>query len=230
MINKFKDWFTFSKGERTGILVLSSLIIILIGIKIYLNFFKNNEIKVVDFSAYEKQIDEFSANLKKSSVATYPSYYQNDTTKKYAYKPYYSKYQKRKNLHIELNTADTSTLKKVYGIGKVLSIRIIKYRDQLGGFYNKKQLLEIYGIKPENYQKIKSQVWTDTTKIKKIDMNDVTFKKLLRHPYMNLEQVKKLMKYKDRHRIFTISQLQTDGIFDKDLLNKMKPYMMVSGN
>ncbi len=233
-MSKIKDWFTFSKGERIGILILSFLVVVLIGIKIYFHYFKNNEVKPVDFSAYEKQIDEFTAHLKEQPKKTYSSYYQNDTIKRYSnelYKQHYPTYKKtRKNLHIELNTGDTASLTKLYGIGKVLSIRIIKYRERLGGFYNKKQLLEVYGIKPETYHNIENQIWVDTTKIIKIDLNAVTFKALLRHPYLDFEQVKKFMKYKDKHRIFSIDQLQTDGVWDKELRDKIKPYVMVSGN
>ena len=41
---------------------------------------------------------------------------------------------------IDLNIADTLTLKKLKGVGSVYSNRIIKYRDLLGGFSNKRQL------------------------------------------------------------------------------------------
>src|SRR5688500_9623509 len=45
-----------------------------------------------------------------------------------------------------LNQADTAQLKKVYGIGDKLSLRIVKYRDVLGGFISMKQVGEVYGL------------------------------------------------------------------------------------
>ena len=224
-MSKISDWFSFSKGERIGILILSFLIVVLIGTKVYFHYFKNAEISPVDFSTYEKQIDNFSTHLKEQPKKTYQSYYQRDTSKKY------SSYKKnRKKLYIELNTSDTTHLVQIYGIGRVFAIRIIKYRERLGGYCDKRQLLEVFGIKQETYAKIENQVWVDTTKIKKIDLNEVTFKALLKHPYMEFDQVKKLMKYRENHRIFNLEQLVKDGIFDKKFLEKLRPYLMVSGD
>jgi len=225
MMSNLRDWFSYSKGERIGILVLSFFVLCLIGVKIYLHYFKNDEVKPIDFSAYEKQIDNFEAHLKKQPKKTYRAYFQKDTNNLH-----HTTYQKkRRNLHIELNTADTSNLVQLYGIGKVLAIRIVKYRERLGGYYDKRQLLEVYGIKPQTYAGIENQIWVDTTKINKIDLNTVTFKALLKHPYLEFDQVKKFIKYQEKHRIFNLKQLQTDGIFDKEFLEKLRPYFTVSG-
>ncbi|MBR4803620.1 MAG: helix-hairpin-helix domain-containing protein, partial [Bacteroidales bacterium] len=47
---------------------------------------------------------------------------------------------------IELNTADTSDLKELRGIGSGYAKRIVKYRERLGGFCKPEQLLEVYGF------------------------------------------------------------------------------------
>ncbi len=224
-MSRISDWFSFSKGERIGILVLSSLIVVLVGIKVYLHYFKHAEPSPVDFSTYEKQIDNFSAHLKEKPKKIYQPYFRRDTSRKY------SSYKKKRNkLHIDLNTSDTTDLVQIYGIGRVFAIRIIKYRERLGGYCNKRQLLEVFGIKPDVYAKIENQVRVDTTKIKKMDLNEAPFKALLKHPYMDFDQVKKLVKYREKHRIFNLEQLEKDGIFDKKLLEKLRPYLMVSGD
>src|SRR5258706_14664541 len=46
----------------------------------------------------------------------------------------------------DLNQADTSRLVKIYGIGPKLSLRIVSYRDKLGGFIFQSQLQEVYGL------------------------------------------------------------------------------------
>ncbi|MDX5436540.1 MAG: helix-hairpin-helix domain-containing protein, partial [Pontibacter sp.] len=48
-----------------------------------------------------------------------------------------------------INTADTTQLKQIRGIGSKLSARIVKYRSGLGGFYTMEQLREVYGLQPE---------------------------------------------------------------------------------
>ena len=50
---------------------------------------------------------------------------------------------------IELNQADTLTLKKIPGIGSTFARRIVGYRELLGGFYTVHQLAEVYGIDEE---------------------------------------------------------------------------------
>ncbi|NJO73705.1 MAG: helix-hairpin-helix domain-containing protein [Leptolyngbyaceae cyanobacterium RM1_406_9] len=46
----------------------------------------------------------------------------------------------------DVNEADTIQLIRIYGIGSKLSQRIIKYRNQLGGFISISQLQEVYGL------------------------------------------------------------------------------------
>jgi DNA uptake protein ComE-like DNA-binding protein len=45
-----------------------------------------------------------------------------------------------------LNTASASDLLPINGIGPVLSKRIIKYRDAMGGYTHKDQLYKVYGL------------------------------------------------------------------------------------
>lgn len=88
-------------------------------------------------------------------------------------------------LMIELNTADTSDLKKLWGIGQVLSQRIIRFRDKLGGFYSTMQLAEVYGLSEETLAKTLPHVTTDTTYLKRINANSASIRELKTHPYIS---------------------------------------------
>ena len=71
--------------------------------------------------------------------------------------------KKKRTEKLELNSADSSDLRTVKGIGQVLSRRIVKYRDMIGGFDKEEDLLKVYGIKEgDNYEEILSQVFVDT--------------------------------------------------------------------
>src|SRR4051812_27747773 len=60
----------------------------------------------------------------------------------------YRNIERRPNIPmIELNTADTSDLIKLSGIGSKLATRIINFRDKLGGFVSIDQVGETYGLK-----------------------------------------------------------------------------------
>lgn len=89
---------------------------------------------------------------------------------------------------VELNTADTTILKKVPGIGSTFARRIVKYRELLGGFYSVSQLCEVYGIDEERYNAMKSWFSADISLICPLEVHKMSFKELCKHPYINYQQ------------------------------------------
>lgn len=102
---------------------------------------------------------------------------------------------------VELNTADTTILKKVPGIGSAFARRIIKYRNLLGGFYSVTQLREVYGIDEERYEAMKSWFSADSSLISPLDIHKVPIETFYRHPYINKQQAQiivRLRKQKEK--------------------------------
>ena len=129
-------------------------------------------------------------------------------------------------LHVELNSADTTELMKLTGIGYVYANRIIKYRNLLGGFYSTSQLLEVYNLPAESYRNVENSISVDTTMIKKIRINFAEYADFLRHPYLNKTQAAAILKYRDRNGPFqNIIQLETNGLIDSETFLKIKPYL-----
>jgi DNA uptake protein ComE-like DNA-binding protein len=91
---------------------------------------------------------------------------------------------------VELNTADTTILKKVPGIGSAYAKRIISYRNILGGYYSVVQLSEVYGIDEDRYNALVSWFTADSTLISKLPVNELSQDSLRRHPYINYNQAK----------------------------------------
>jgi DNA uptake protein ComE-like DNA-binding protein len=91
---------------------------------------------------------------------------------------------------VELNTADTTILKKVPGIGSVYAKRIVGYRNLLGGYYSVMQLSEVYGVDEERYNALASWFTADTSQIIKLPVNELSQDSLRRHPYINYNQAK----------------------------------------
>ena len=89
---------------------------------------------------------------------------------------------------VELNTADTTILKKVPGIGSTFAKRIVSYRNLLGGFYSVTQLSEVYGIDEDRYALLKQWFSTNPDLISKISINTISQDSLNRHPYINYSQ------------------------------------------
>jgi len=59
---------------------------------------------------------------------------------------------------VEVNTADSAQFTELKGIGASFAARIVAYRKQLGGFVNKKQLTEVYGIDSVKYSAFAKQL------------------------------------------------------------------------
>ena len=100
--------------------------------------------------------------------------------------------------NFEQTPSGTLELRKIKGIGKILARRIIAYRELLGGYTNIKQLNEVYGIKPDLVKDISAQITIDTTRIRLINLNLITFEDLKKHPYLNEFQAKAIIYYRGK--------------------------------
>jgi len=127
---------------------------------------------------------------------------------------------------IELNSTDSAKLTELKGIGPSFAVRIIRYRNRLGGFVDKEQLKEIYGIDSLVYADIKNQVSVNTDKVKKININAISFDQLRIFPYLNYKQVNAIIQYRAQHGNYnTIADMKNIVLLDDGILRKIEPYL-----
>ena len=124
---------------------------------------------------------------------------------------------------VNVNEADSMTLCSIPGIGSGVSRAIIKFRDDLGGVYDKKQLLEIEIVSEDMLE------WMDVgrnVKLRTLNINRASFSVLNRHPYISYEQAKALVGYMRLYgRIGDERVLMATGIFSADEIRKLRPYL-----
>lgn len=157
------------------------------------------------------------------------SYYFNDNDKKNYTKPgnNFTKY-KPDTLIIELNSTDSASLLACHGIGPSFAGRIIKYRELMGGFTNVEQIMEIRGMDTIRFNQFREQVTADPLLVRKIDLNAVTFKELLRHPYFEYYLVKAVFNFKDEIKAYdSVGQLRKIPVMYEELYEKIAPYLEV---
>lgn len=131
-------------------------------------------------------------------------------------------------VQIDITEADTSILKDIKGIGSVLALRIINFRDKLGGIYSKEQLRDVYGLKEEVANQLISQITISTVNVKQINLNTASFKKMVRHPYLNYDDVKNIFNFKNKYGGFNmVEDLNTNHIISDSLYAKLKPYLKI---
>ncbi|MCR5819327.1 MAG: helix-hairpin-helix domain-containing protein [Bacteroidaceae bacterium] len=129
----------------------------------------------------------------------------------------------RERVELDINKADTNTLKRIPGIGSVLSRRIVRYREKLGGFSSEKQLKEIEGL-PDS---IGDWLKTTTGVYRKISVNKADFNTLRRHPYMSVEKTKVILYHR---RVFgdlkSLDELNSYKEFTEADLKRLAPYFV----
>jgi competence protein ComEA len=126
----------------------------------------------------------------------------------------------------ELNSADSAALCALPGIGEGFAKRIIKFRDKLGGFVKKEQLLEVFGLDSIKYKLIAEKIFVDELKVRKINVNQITEAELSRHPYIGYKLGKKIINYRSQHGKFSgMADLEKINIISSEELKKIAPYI-----
>jgi DNA uptake protein ComE-like DNA-binding protein len=128
----------------------------------------------------------------------------------------------------DINLAVKEDLKTINGIGEKLSERIIKYRSKLQGFSSLKQLYEVWGLDTEVVDKLLLVFKViNLPNIKKINVNTVSFRELLKNPYLDYELCKKIFEYKDEvAELQDISELKNIIGFPLDLYDRIVLYLV----
>lgn len=146
--------------------------------------------------------------------------------KRKGYTPYTQTEKYAPGTLVELNTADTTILKKVPGIGSTFARRIIKYRELLGGFYDVSQLAEVYGIDEERYQALALWFIADTLHIRRLEVNALSAATLRKHPYLDYRQAKAIEQLrKQKSRLSGWENLQLIEEFTDTDKKRLTPYL-----
>jgi competence ComEA-like helix-hairpin-helix protein len=128
---------------------------------------------------------------------------------------------------IEINNADSARLTMIRGIGPVFAMRIIRYRERIGGFYNKEQLKEVFGIDEAKYAEIENGIAVKGKKITKINVNATTFNQLRQLPYLSFKQMNAILEYHNQHGDYaSIDDMKNIAILDDGILRKIEPYLV----
>jgi len=134
---------------------------------------------------------------------------------------------KNRKATVDLNTADSITLLTIKGIGPFYAKNIIKYRNLLGGFVAKEQLMEIWKFDQEKYTSIEKFVDVDAAIAKKIKINSCSVEEL-KHPYLKWNQVNGIVNYRQKHGKFkTIDEIKNTDLVDDETLRKLAPYLQL---
>ena len=236
----WKAYFFFTKGERRGVIALLLIASLFLLIRVLLaNRYEGSSAENVG-EPFVSSVDESggrtnrSLSLSKGPLSEDGAFGRSLSLSKGPNNPNSFKHSTRTSRRsaktdemVELNSADTTRLKMLRGIGSGYAKMIVSYREKLGGFYKAEQLLEVYKFSDETYQKIKHQLQVDTTLIRKIKVNTATVKELKAHPYISYYQALSIVENRELQVEMRYNCLY-DMVVDEDLkeedILKVAPY------
>ncbi|MFD0751209.1 ComEA family DNA-binding protein [Mucilaginibacter calamicampi] len=218
MKQRVTNYFSITKKEWNGTVVLViAILLIMAAPYIYQKLHKD---KPVNFKEFDKAVALLSAADKKTAGNS--NAFQTSTT---AFN--YSLNKLKAGETIELNTADSAALTHVHGIGPSFAKRIIGYRRKLGGFIDKEQLQEVYGLDAEKYGEISDEIRIDASRINKLPINTINFEQLRRFPYLSYKQGNAIIQYRAQHGNYnSIEDMRPIAILNEDILRKIAPYII----
>ena len=212
-LNKIAGYFRFTRSEQSAIVTLCLLLVLLNLLRHSLSGgISEGEIREIQAMAITVKEPD---NPEPGNSHTLPQ----EDNKTVGFRKY----------PVEINRADSSELTNLYGIGPVYASRIVKFRNLLGGFYKPEQLLEVYGMDSVRYKGFIGDIIIDTTAIVKINLNTAGFRDLLRHPYLDYEEVRSIINFRDYHGPFNSpAQLLADSILPESRFESLCPYLKVN--
>lgn len=124
--------------------------------------------------------------------------------------------------HVVLNTADTTELMTVPGIGSYYARRIYLYGQRLGGYVSVSQLDEIDELPDE----AKAYFVVENPMPVRLPVNMLTLNQLKRHPYINFYQARDIVTYRRQHGpIKSLQDLELSPEFPPEAIRRLEPYV-----
>lgn len=129
-------------------------------------------------------------------------------------------------LPVEINSADSTLLMTLKGVGRGIATSILRYRKASGGFVHVEQLREVYGMTDEIFTNLKPFISIDSTKVTKIRINTASVDKLRAHPYLNFYQAKAIYELRRKKgRLHAIRELEKLEELDSETVQKITSYL-----
>ena len=225
-----------TRSQWRGYAVLCALLCVLLVILIVRNVRYRHSEQPLSLQAFDTGYHlQEAIELFGDTILTEKSEEKNQRRKQYSKFNYdsshYNHYKRQpkrewESISIEINSADTTQLQRLYGIGPSFARRIVKYRELLGGYVHKEQLLEVYGMTEDRYNSIASNIVIDTTLIKKIDINNATIEQMRRHPYLDYYQARAIYNHRMAgNRFNSMKDLMLINIIDEKTCTNLNGYI-----
>ena|ERR1043165_9786473 len=127
---------------------------------------------------------------------------------------------------VEINAADSAALTGLKGIGPFFAKQIIKYRNSIGGFHSKEQLLEVWKFDREKLSAIEQFIEVDASGIRTVNINSCEAAEL-KTPYISWNIANGIVNYRKNHGKYkSVSDIRLTDLVDEETYRKIAPYLI----
>ena len=140
-------------------------------------------------------------------------------------RPSFTKGKTKQQSLIELNSCDTSDLISLPGIGSKTASRIIRFREALGGFYQKEQILETRYADTVSLKKLMPYFLINRGSLHKIPIQKASLETLKKHPYLSEKQARVIIAFRNQHGKLSEKHLKEIKIISAGELARIMPYL-----
>ncbi|ULC58973.1 helix-hairpin-helix domain-containing protein [Flaviramulus sp. BrNp1-15] len=130
----------------------------------------------------------------------------------------------------DLNTATVEQLVKVNGLGKVLSERIVKFRNKFkGGFIADVQLQDVYGLTPEIIKKITERFTVKTPRqIQRINLNTAKVEDLVTIQHIDYDLAYRIIEQRQlKEKFKSLNELTKVKGFPVNKIEIIELYLLI---
>lgn len=129
---------------------------------------------------------------------------------------------------LDLNLADSVALLAVPGIGPGTAGRIVNYRNRLGFYHHLDQLSEVWGLRPENLERMKGSLTVNGNiqSMPHIRLNAAEVSRLQRHPYAGYKVSRVVEAYVKEHgELHSLNECFAIKGVESAVWTKLAPYL-----
>jgi len=124
---------------------------------------------------------------------------------------------------IDINSADSAAFETLPGIGKFFASRMVGYREELGGYSYKEQLMDIWHFDEEKYKGLEDLISLDLSKTVPFQLWSLPENELLKHPYIDRDAAHGIVLFRDNNprSMWTVENLEKAGILTHEYARKL---------
>jgi DNA uptake protein ComE-like DNA-binding protein len=215
-------WFGYTRRERRSSFILVIILVLIITLR-YTVPERSTDFEILPDSSYRYPVGEDESIYPDDEISSAGS---GSLLRSYSAASTWQESEKRGVQRIDLNSCDSADLERLPMLGPVLSSRIIKYRNILGGFVSVIQLREVYGISDSAMMVLSGRLRADTSGISRIDVNSAGFGDLLRHPYIERSEVRSILNYRELNGyVRSLDELVENRVLTQTKADRLRPYL-----